>query len=173
MKTQIAIILSLAVIAVHCGPVPIAPSVSLIQRHPLIPKCNAGSYICQRTPESTSFLPKCIDFPLVCDGVKDCEGGDDEANELCDDKEKLKEVQLELEELQANQANQKPAVEGVENDFSGTGFMFSVQNLVIEGGSNVKMFNQNSDNVEQTSGGAQKKADGEQEQKKDGDDSSN
>lgn len=70
MKSQIAIILSLAVIAVHCGPVPIAPSVSVIQRHPLIPKCNAGSYICQRTPESTSFLPKCIDFPLVCDGVK-------------------------------------------------------------------------------------------------------
>lgn len=58
--------------------------------------------------------------------------------------------------------------------------MFSVQNLVIEGGSNVKMFNQNSDNVEQSSGGAALKAkvDAEEkkngeEQKKEGEDDSN
>ncbi|MDZ7991477.1 MAG: hypothetical protein RM022_000615 [Nostoc sp. EfeVER01] len=39
------------------------------------------------------------------------------------------------------------AGDGIQNDFAGTGFMFSVGNLIVSGGSRVKLFNQNSDNA--------------------------
>ncbi|MDZ8088606.1 MAG: hypothetical protein RMY16_24055 [Nostoc sp. DedQUE12b] len=39
------------------------------------------------------------------------------------------------------------AKDGIQNDFAGTGFMFSIGNLVVSGGSIVKLFNENSDNI--------------------------
>ena len=39
------------------------------------------------------------------------------------------------------------ARDGIQNDFAGTGFMFSIGNLIVSGGSRVKLFNQNSDNA--------------------------
>lgn len=144
MLYQAIVVLALAALAVHSAPAPAASN------SPFLPSCATGQYICTKSSGSSSFFPKCIKFNKICDGVKDCSQGDDEANELCDDKAKVAELQKELEAAQKeNEAhhNQKPDGEStIENDFSGTGFMFSVENLVIEGGSNVKMFNQNSDN---------------------------
>ncbi|MBN3942702.1 MAG: hypothetical protein V7L21_14595 [Nostoc sp.] len=39
------------------------------------------------------------------------------------------------------------AEDGIQNDFAGTGFMFSLGNIVVSGGSRLKLFNQNSDNI--------------------------
>lgn len=75
-----------------------------------------------------------------CDGNSDCSMNDDEESPLC---ETIRHMHLEIEELKQSLEKNRS---GIENDFSGTGFMFSVNNMIIDGGSNVKMFNQNSDN---------------------------
>ena len=47
------------------------------------------------------------------------------------------------------EALKKPQTDGGNNnEFAGSGFMFSIGNLVISQGSKVKMFNQDSDNVQ-------------------------
>lgn len=98
--------------------------------------CRAGQYACKNS------IGRCVAFEQLCNGEVDCPYSDDEENELCQAKTKL----VELEESIKNNNHSNNKDDSVENDFSGTGFMFSVNNLVIEGGSNVKMFNQNSDN---------------------------
>ena len=98
--------------------------------------CKSTEYVCK---PSQAFQNKCVSLNQLCDQKKDCPQGDDEDNELCQSKQALEELFKELEK--------NPYNGGLENDFSGTGFMFSVNNLVIDGGSNVKMFNQNSDNT--------------------------
>ncbi|KAH9415748.1 hypothetical protein DERP_000239 [Dermatophagoides pteronyssinus] len=92
-------------------------------------KCNQA-YACGRN--STYQRMVCIQMKQFCDGRPDCPLGDDEKNPVC---ESINKVREQIKRLQ-----------GTENDFSGTGFMFAVNNLIIDGGSNVKMFNQNSDN---------------------------
>lgn len=98
-------------------------------------RCTPSNYICK---SENSYRLLCVSLEQLCDGNKDCPNGDDEENPLCHSKRDLEQQVAELEKQPNN---------GLENEFSGTGFMFSVNNLVIDGGSNVKMFNQNSDNL--------------------------
>lgn len=93
------------------------------------PQCNQA-YACGRN--STYRRMICIEVNQFCNGKIDCPMGDDENNSVCESIIQMRQ------QLQQNG--------GFENDFSGTGFMFSVNNMIIDGGSNVKMFNQNSDN---------------------------
>lgn len=113
---------------------------SSIQAFPFINltvNCRPGTYECL---SSSYSLTKCITMDKYCDGNSDCPMNDDEESSLCDT---LRHMRLEIEELKESLSKNRS---GIENDFSGTGFMFSVNNMIIDGGSNVKMFNQNSDN---------------------------
>ncbi|OTF69839.1 hypothetical protein BLA29_012033, partial [Euroglyphus maynei] len=86
-----------------------------------MPDCNQA-YVCGRN--STYRRLVCIEMKQFCDGKTDCPMGDDENNSICQSTNQLRQL-LKNDE-------------GIENDFSGTGFMFSVNNLIIDGGSNVK-----------------------------------
>lgn len=101
--------------------------------------CKPKQYVCARNNTSFNQRQRCINLNQICDGKKDCPNSEDESNQFCELKEKFEELEKQHNE------------NGVENDFSGTGFMFAVQSMQIEGGSNVKMFNQNSDNIEHVS----------------------
>jgi hypothetical protein len=96
--------------------------------------CGSSQYACSSVLNIPVLKPKCIELNQICNGVKDCPAGDDEQNDFC--------IPPEVRE-QLKEAAQK----GVQNDFAGTGFMFSVGNLIVSGGSRVKMFNQDSDNI--------------------------
>jgi hypothetical protein len=96
--------------------------------------CGSSQYACSSVFAIPILKPKCIELNQICNGVKDCPAGDDEQNDFC--------IPPEVRE-QLKEAAQK----GIQNDFAGTGFMFSVGNLIVSGGSRVKMFNQDSDNI--------------------------
>jgi len=126
--------------------------------------CKPSEYLCAMNQGISK--PTCVTLDKFCNGKKDCPENDDEQNDYCRQKElvamlneEVTQLKGELEKPQncnttcaVNLPNTKPGngnAEGENNDneFSGTGFMFSINNMVIDN-SAVKMFNQNSDNIE-------------------------
>ncbi|UXI21608.1 hypothetical protein NH340_JMT07551 [Sarcoptes scabiei] len=106
-----------------------------------------GKFSCKS--KTFPFHTRCLKLDRLCDEKEDCANGMDENNALCDHLRDLQQENDDLREsLERSRDSRKHGEHdgGIENDFSGTGFMFSVNNLIIEG-SDVKMFNQNSDNV--------------------------
>lgn len=93
----------------------------------------SGTYFCK-----SSILPlfKCVPLDQLCDGVAQCPLGDDENAEIC--ASQLNDAKSIVEKSKETSRN---------TDFSGTGFMLNIDNLIITDHSNVKMFNQDSDNV--------------------------
>lgn len=119
---------------IYCAPTE-APAVNVQQspQRTSLFGCGSTQYACKTIIESPVLKPRCIDITKLCNGVEDCPAGEDEKNDFCFPKE-VRDALIEA------------AQKGIQNDFAGTGFMFSVGNLIVSGGSNVKMFNQNSDN---------------------------
>ncbi|MDZ7970333.1 MAG: hypothetical protein RM368_36305 [Nostoc sp. DedSLP03] len=64
---------------------------------------------------------------------------------------KITSLQAPVELLELTEAEMKTVIggatsrDGIVNDFAGTGFMFSIGNLVVSGRSVAKLFNQDSD----------------------------
>ena len=87
-------------------------------------RCGSGKYSCAGT------VGMCIELTSVCDTKIDCPNGDDENPKVCHFHQ------------DPNHSNKKNA-----NRFSGTGFMFNIRRLKIRGGSQAKLFNQDSDNT--------------------------
>ncbi|XP_054158026.1 uncharacterized protein LOC128956334 [Oppia nitens] len=88
-------------------------------------RCAAGKYGCKGT------IGLCISLDQICDQHIDCPHGDDEQVDRC------------FHGFRPIRRRKHV------NSFAGTGFMFGVRNLVVNKGTNLKAFNQFSDNVVQ------------------------
>jgi hypothetical protein len=86
-------------------------------------RCPAGKYTCKGT------IGLCISLNQICDGKQDCPHRDDEDKKRC------------FPGFGGSNIKKKNY-----NNFAGTGFMFSIKNLVVKNADMVKLFNQNSDN---------------------------
>jgi hypothetical protein len=86
-------------------------------------RCPAGKYTCKGT------IGLCIGLNQICDGKQDCPHRDDEDKKVC------------FPGFGGSNIKKKNY-----NNFAGTGFMFSIKNLVVKNADMVKLFNQNSDN---------------------------
>ncbi|XP_054157799.1 very low-density lipoprotein receptor-like [Oppia nitens] len=96
--------------------------------------CGAGHYLCNGT------LNICIKLDKLCDKRIDCPHSDDEERDLC-----KRLTKPHTNNANDDEDNVKDFVVDT-NSFSGSGFMFHVDNLFIFN-STVRLFDQNSDNI--------------------------
>ena len=97
-------------------------------------ECGTGTYKCQ------GVQSHCILITQICDGKQDCPFGEDESTSCLPITKPIQSSPINL---------QKPN----SNYISGTGFMFNVGNIIMTGNAKVRMFNQNSDNINLPNGG--------------------
>lgn len=96
-------------------------------------RCGGGQWTC------AGAANLCVDASALCDGVKNCPGGEDEDATLC------------RNSASHQKPNGKPVAPAAAvrranlNRFRGQGFMFSIRNLKIAQGSQAKLWNQDSD----------------------------